>query len=96
MSQLDKATVEKIARLARLRLSPAETDKMVGELSRILTFVEQLGELDTAAVEPMTSGLGMSLRRREDVVNDGGIPEKVLANAPEAEAGFYVVPKVVE
>lgn len=93
---LDKATVARIAHLARIRLPAEDQDGMAQELSQILKFVEQLDEVDTAGVAPMTSVIGHALRRRPDRVTDGGVPEKVLANAPETVSGFYVVPKVVE
>jgi aspartyl-tRNA(Asn)/glutamyl-tRNA(Gln) amidotransferase subunit C len=93
---LDKATVEHIGRLARLALREEEKEALAGELSQILSWVEQLGELDTRGVEPMTSVVAMTLPMREDVVNDGGDRDAVLANAPQAREGFYVVPKVVE
>jgi aspartyl-tRNA(Asn)/glutamyl-tRNA(Gln) amidotransferase subunit C len=93
---LDKATVENIGRLARLALGEAEKETLAGELSQILGWVEQLGELDTSGVQPMTSVVAMRLPMRDDVVTDGGDREAVLANAPDAREGFYVVPKVVE
>ncbi|MBL8669862.1 MAG: Asp-tRNA(Asn)/Glu-tRNA(Gln) amidotransferase subunit GatC [Alphaproteobacteria bacterium] len=93
---IDTATVAKVARLARLRLAPDELQKMAGEIAGILAWVEQLDALDTKAVEPMTSGTGQPLRRRPDVVDDGGQPDAILKNAPQATAGFFVVPKVVE
>ncbi len=93
---LDRATVAKIAHLARIRLDEADLDAMTGELSQILTFVEQLAEVPTDGVEPMTSVARQSLRQREDVVTDGGYPDRVLANAPSRVDGFFTVPKVVE
>ena len=93
---LDKATVAKIARLARLRVDATEMANLAGELSQILTFIEQLDEVDAAGVEPMTSVIQMGLRRRADAVTDGGKCDDVLANAPDATAGFFTVPKVVE
>ncbi|HEY9568701.1 MAG TPA: Asp-tRNA(Asn)/Glu-tRNA(Gln) amidotransferase subunit GatC [Thalassobaculum sp.] len=93
---LDKATVAKIAHLARIKLPDEDQAAMAAELSKILDFVEQLAEVDTADVEPMTSVAAQKLRWRPDQVADGGIPEKVLANAPEAVGGFFAVPKVVE
>ncbi|WP_026871482.1 Asp-tRNA(Asn)/Glu-tRNA(Gln) amidotransferase subunit GatC [Inquilinus limosus] len=93
---LDRATVAKIAHLARIRLDEADLDSMTGELSKILDFVEQLAEVNTDGVEPMTSVAQQGLRRRPDEVTDGGYPEKILANAPSAKAGFFTVPKVVE
>ncbi|HTI86580.1 MAG TPA: Asp-tRNA(Asn)/Glu-tRNA(Gln) amidotransferase subunit GatC [Alphaproteobacteria bacterium] len=93
---LDKATVARIARLARIKVPAGEEDALAADLSRILAFVEQLNELDCTDVPPMTSSEAMKLRRRADEVTDGGIPEKVLANAPEARDGYFTVPKVVE
>lgn len=93
---LDINTVKKVARLARLRTTDAEAEKLAGELSSILKMVEQLNEVNTDGIEPMTSVIEMLAPLREDKVTDGGIPEKILANAPEATAGFFVVPKVVE
>jgi aspartyl-tRNA(Asn)/glutamyl-tRNA(Gln) amidotransferase subunit C len=93
---LDKNTVKKVAKLARIRVTDAETDALAGELSSILKMIEQLNEVNTKGVEPMTSVIEMDFPTREDKVTDGGIPEKILANAPEATAGFFVVPKVVE
>lgn len=93
---LDKATVAKIAHLARIRMPDEDLEPMARELSNILQFVEQLSEVDTNGVAPMTSVAAQGLRRREDRVTDGGIQEKVLANAPEKASGFYAVPKVVE
>lgn len=93
---LDKATVAKIAHLARIKVPEAEQEALAGELSNILSFVEQLGQVDTEGVQPMTSVEAGKLRWREDVVTDGGIREKILANAPAAAEGFFAVPKVVE
>ena len=93
---LDKATVAKIAHLARIKVPEAEQEALAGELSNILSFVEQLGQVDTEGVQPMTSVEARKLRWREDAVTDGGIRGKVLANAPEAAEAFFAVPKVVE
>ena len=93
---VDKATVAKIASLARIRMSDDEVAAMVPELNQILGWVEQLGEVDCAGVEPMTAVIPNKLRLRDDVVTDGGIREDVLANAPAAEHGFFAVPKVIE
>ncbi len=94
--QVDQATVRRIARLARIEVTDGEARALEGELSGILAWIEQLDEVDTRAVEPMTRVVAMTLRQRSDEVTDGGIPEQVLANAPESEGGFFVVPKVVE
>jgi aspartyl-tRNA(Asn)/glutamyl-tRNA(Gln) amidotransferase subunit C len=97
---LDKATVERIARLARIKVPAEEVDSLAADLSRILAFVEQLNELDCADVPPMSGGgvgeRAMKLRRRADEVTDGNVQDKVLANAPDARDGYYAVPKVVE
>ena len=93
---VDKATVAKIASLARIRMSDEEVAAMVPELNQILGWVEQLGEVDVAGVEPMTAVIPNALRLRDDVVTDGGIREAVLANAPAPEHGFFGVPKVIE
>jgi aspartyl-tRNA(Asn)/glutamyl-tRNA(Gln) amidotransferase subunit C len=93
---VDKERVTQIAKLARLRVPDSQQEALAGELNNILTWVEQLGELDTDGIAPMTSVVEVTLPQREDVVNDGGDPEKVLANAPERVQDFYAVPKVVE
>ncbi len=93
---VDAATVKRIGRLARIRVEDAEVEKYQNEINAILGFVEQLGEVDVAGVEPMTSVTPMQLRRRNDVVTDGGYPEKVVANAPVSEDNFFMVPKVIE
>lgn len=93
---VDLTTVKKIAGLARIAVSEAEAEAMVPELNGILQWVEQLGEVDVSGVEPMTAVIPNKLRLREDVVNDGGIRDRVLANAPQAEHGFFAVPKVIE
>lgn len=93
---LDKATVSRIARLARIRIDDDQLEPMAAELGQILAWVEQLQEVDTTDVPPMTGVAVQRLRRRPDAITDGNAPEKVLANAPETAGGFYVVPKVVE
>ena len=93
---VDTTTVRRVAHLARIKVAEADVERLAGELNGILAFVEQLDEVDVAGVEPMTSVGEHSLPRRADVVTDGGIPDKVLANAPEAEDGFFIVPRVVE
>ena len=93
---VDKDTVNKIARLSRIAISDAEADKMVGELNGILAWVEQLGEVDVTGVEPMTAVIANKLRLRDDVVTDGDVRDKVLANAPAREGSFFGVPKVIE
>ena len=98
---MDRATVAKIASLARIKMTDAELDRMAPELSGILDWVEQLGEVDTSAVEPMTAVIPNTLRLRADEVNadpktGGDRRDDVLANAPVAEHGFFGVPKVIE
>jgi aspartyl-tRNA(Asn)/glutamyl-tRNA(Gln) amidotransferase subunit C len=93
---LDKDTVAKIAHLARIHVPEQDLAPLAGELSQILEWVEQLNEVDTDGVAPMTSVVEIPARWRKDEVTDGGYVEDVLANAPEAEHGFYTVPKVVE
>ena len=93
---IDKNTVRKVAHLARIKATDEEVEILSGELSKILQMIEQLNEVNTSGVEPMTSVIEMQMPEREDAVTDGGIPEKILANAPEQTAGFFVVPKVIE
>ncbi|SIS68291.1 Asp-tRNA(Asn)/Glu-tRNA(Gln) amidotransferase subunit GatC [Phaeovulum vinaykumarii] len=93
---IDIETARKVAHLARIAVPDAHLPDLARELSGILTFMEQLNEVDVTGVEPMTSVTPMRLKRREDVVTDGGYPEKVLSNAPDAREGFFAVPKVVE
>lgn len=93
---VDAATVRRIARLARIKVSDAEAEALKGELSGILDWVKQLDEVKTEGVEAMTRVIPMTLRQRDDTVTDGEIPDEVVANAPEHEGHFYVVPKVVE
>ena len=93
---LDKATVARIARLARVRVADDEQEELAGELTKILTWIEQLGEVETAGVEPMTSVVEVPLPQRTDEVTDGGLRDDILANAPEAAGAFFTVPKVVE
>ena len=93
---LDKAAVAHIAALARIRLSEAELEPLALELSQILNWVEQLNEVDTAAVPPMASVAASALPMREDRVSDGNCREAILANAPHSARGFFAVPKVIE
>ena len=93
---LDKETVRRIARLARIKVPEEDLEPLAAELSNILDWVEQLAEVETADVPPMTGVVEMRLAEREDVVTDGGYPEKIVANAPDAVRGFFAVPKVVE
>ena len=93
---VDKETVARIAHLARLKVPEEALEPMTGELNTILSFVEQLAEVDTGNVAPMTGGVHAKLPMRDDVVTDGNRQEDVLANAPDAQHGFYAVPKVIE
>jgi aspartyl-tRNA(Asn)/glutamyl-tRNA(Gln) amidotransferase subunit C len=88
--------VRHIAKLARIAMSDDELDRLLPELNNILGWVEQLGEVNTDGVEPLTAVTDQKLRLRDDVVNDGNIRDQVLANAPEAQHGFFAVPKVIE
>ena len=94
--QVDRATVRRIARLARIKVDDAEAQALEKELSGILDWVKLLDEVDTKSVEPMTRVVAQELKKRRDEVTDGGIADQVIANAPLAEDHFYVVPKVVE
>ncbi|CAM5527551.1 Asp-tRNA(Asn)/Glu-tRNA(Gln) amidotransferase subunit GatC [Sphingobium scionense] len=93
---IDLQTVKKIASLSRISVTDAEAEAMVPELNNILGWVEQLGEVDVTGVEPMTAVIPNHQRLRDDVITDGNVRDKVLANAPQAEHGFFAVPKVIE
>jgi aspartyl-tRNA(Asn)/glutamyl-tRNA(Gln) amidotransferase subunit C len=93
---VDLETVRKIAGLARIAMSDAEAEALLPELNNILGMVEQLGEVNTDGVEPLAAVIPNHLRLRDDVVTDGGIRDAVLKNAPQAEHGFFAVPKVIE
>ena len=88
--------VRHIAKLARIAMSDAEIERLAPELNNILGWVEQLGEVNTDGIEPLTAVIEQKLRLRDDVVNDGNIRDEILANAPEAQHGFFAVPKVIE
>ena len=88
--------VRHIAKLARIAMSDEEIERLAPELNNILDWVEQLAEVNTEGVEPLTAVIDLKLRLRDDVVNDGNIRDAVLANAPEAQHGFFAVPKVIE
>jgi len=88
--------VRHIAKLARIAMSDEEIERLAPELNKILGWVEQLGEVNTDGVEPLTAVIDQKLRLRDDVVNEGNIRDDVLANAPEAQHGFFAVPKVIE
>lgn len=93
---VDEATVKRIARLARIKITAEEAKSLEAELTGILNWVEQLDEVDTESVAPMTRVVPIKLKMRQDVVTDGEIADQVTANAALTEDGFYVVPKVVE
>ena len=93
---VDRDTVAKIAKLARIRIEAEQMEPLAAELSNILGWIEQLNELDTEGVAPMTSVVEVEAPLREDEVTDGDCRDQVLANAPEATEGFFLVPKVVE
>ena len=88
--------VRHIARLARIKMSDDEIDALAPELNNILGWIEQLGEVNTDGVEPLTAVIENKLRLRDDAVSDGDCRDEVLANAPGAEHGFFAVPKVIE
>ncbi|MBK9079455.1 MAG: Asp-tRNA(Asn)/Glu-tRNA(Gln) amidotransferase subunit GatC [Hyphomicrobium sp.] len=94
--QVDEATVRRIARLARIKVTDAEAKGLETELTQILQWVEQLGEVDTSSVEPMTRVVPSAMTMRDDVITDGEMASAVTANAPMSEDGFFVVPKIVE
>ena len=93
---IDAATVKKVARLARIRVEDDRLAPLAAELSAIMAWIEQLDEVDTGGVEPMTRVTHMQLPMRDDVVTDGGRRDAILANAPQATEMFFTVPKVVE
>lgn len=93
---IDIKTAKKVAHLARIEVAEAALPPLADALSNILAFMEQLNEVDIEGVEPMSSVTPMALKRRQDVVTDGGYPEQILSNAPDTREGFFAVPKVVE
>lgn len=93
---VDTPTVKRIATLARIAISDGDAARLVPELNNILGWIEMLGEVDTTGVEPMTAVIPNTLRLRDDVVDDGGIRDLLMRNAPQAEHGFFTVPKVIE
>jgi aspartyl-tRNA(Asn)/glutamyl-tRNA(Gln) amidotransferase subunit C len=93
---IDAGTVRKVARLARIAIPEDSLEPMAREIDGIMSWIDQLNEVDTQGVEPMTSAVAMTLPLREDLVTDGAVVEKVVANAPKTVDGFFVVPKVVE
>lgn len=94
--QVDENTVRRIARLARIKITDEEAKSLEGELSGILNWVEQLDEVDTDGVEPMTRVVAQELKMREDKVTDGEIADAIVKNAPMVDDHYFVVPKVVE
>ena len=93
---VDLETVRRIARLARIAVTDDDVPHLQGELNAILSFVEQLNEVDVRGIEPMTSVTPMAMKKRQDGVTDGGYPELVVSNAPATDDNFFLVPKVVE
>ena len=93
---VDKATVERVAHLARIAVREDELETLAGELNNILAWVEQLNEVDTGAVEPMASVHDETVRQRADEITDGGKQADIIANAPEIAQGQFVVPRVIE
>ncbi|MEM9207477.1 MAG: Asp-tRNA(Asn)/Glu-tRNA(Gln) amidotransferase subunit GatC [Pseudomonadota bacterium] len=89
-------TVRRVARLARIKITDEEAERMTGELSSILNWVEQLSSVNVADVEPMTAVIDMPMRKRDDSITDGEMADKVVANAPAEDDHFFMVPKVVE
>jgi aspartyl-tRNA(Asn)/glutamyl-tRNA(Gln) amidotransferase subunit C len=96
MSEVDADTVRRIAHLARIAVADSEVENLRAELNAMLAFVEQLQEVNVEGVEPMTSVTPMVMKKRADVVTDGGIAENIVKNAPQSEDHFFLVPKVVE
>ena len=93
---VDAATVRRIAHLARIAVAEDEVAHLQGELNAMLTFVEQLSEVDVSGVEPMTSVTPMAMKKRVDAVTDGGIAEDIVRNAPQTADNYFLVPKVIE
>jgi len=96
LMSIDKDTAAKVAKLARIKVEDDALPALAEEFNAVLGFIEQLNEVDVEGVEPMVSVTPMRLKRREDVVTDGGMQDKILSNAPDAREGFFAVPKVVE
>jgi aspartyl-tRNA(Asn)/glutamyl-tRNA(Gln) amidotransferase subunit C len=93
---VDAPTVRRIAHLARIAVADEEVEHVRGEINAVLAFVDQLAEVDVTGVEPMTSVTPMEMKKRADVVTDGGDADAILRNAPAREGSFFLVPKVVE
>ncbi len=95
-SKIDLETLKKLGKLSRLPITEKKSNKLMQDLNQIIGFIEQLNEVDTNSVKPLSSVTGHDLPIRDDKVNDGGINEDVLENAPEMKSGYFVVPKVIE
>ena len=93
---VDLTTVKRVAKLARIAVTEEQAEKMVGELNNIIGFVEQLNEVNVDGVEPMTSVVSMTMRKRKDEVTDGNKADDIVANAPATEDHYFMVPKVIE
>ena len=93
---LDKTMVQRVSQLARIEIEAAQLDNTAKELNNILDWIEQLNEVDTDGVEPMTSVVYTVASQREDQITEGGAPEKILRNAPQSDGSYYTVPKVIE
>ena len=93
---IDSKSVKKVASLARIRMSDEEISNMSPQLSKIIGFVEQLAEVNTDNVEPLANVVDIAPELREDTANDGGYPDKILANAPDETQNYFVVPKVID
>ncbi len=96
MSVIDRDTVRKVAFLSRIKVEEEALDGLAGEISKILTWIEKLQEVDVSNVEPLASVVELTQPMRQDKITDGGYPEKVLSNAPKVAHGYFTVPKVVE
>jgi aspartyl-tRNA(Asn)/glutamyl-tRNA(Gln) amidotransferase subunit C len=93
---IDKDTVKRVARLARMSVTEDEAENLKGELNSILDWVELLNEVDVADVEPMTSVVTQEMKKRDDVITDGNYADRVVSNAPASEDNYFMVPKVIE
>lgn len=93
---VDQATVRRIAHLSRIAVREEDVPHLQGELNSILAFVEELNAVDVTGVEPMTSVVPMAMQKRADVVTDGEIADRIVANAPASEDNFFLVPKIIE
>ena len=93
---IDKDTVKRVARLARLSVTEEEAESLKGELNSILDWVEMLNEVDVDNVAPLTSVVTQEMKKRNDVINDGHYADRVVSNAPQSEDNYFMVPKVIE